>query len=212
MVYPECLESVMPRVKSSQLQRMSKLDRFLGGAPLVGDETQEQYDAFRATILSQVSEPDVINELYLQDVVDLSWQIFRERRMKADVVLIFQQRVVERLLRTTHSNPEKPYERQDYVYRIAAAGPEAQLWLGNEDARKRIDAELERRGFSPDIVLAFAKLEGRMELDAIEHRIAFYEMRRMAAYNAIERRNEEAAEQLKRAARMIEAQFKQAAE
>jgi hypothetical protein len=212
MVYPECLESVMPRVKSSQLQRMSKLDRFLGGAPLVGDETQEQYDAFRATILSHVSEPDVINELYLQDVVDLSWQIFRERRMKADVVLIFQQRVVERLLRTSHSNPEKPYEEQDQVYAILGSRADAQLWLGNRDARKRIDAELERRGFSPDIVLAFAKLEGRMELDAIEHRIAFYEMRRMAAYNAIERRNEEAAEQLKRATRMIEAQFKQAAE
>ena len=42
----------MPRAKSSQLQRVSKLDRFLGSAPLIGDETQEQYDAFRATILS----------------------------------------------------------------------------------------------------------------------------------------------------------------
>ncbi|MBN9007103.1 MAG: hypothetical protein J0H40_17015 [Rhizobiales bacterium] len=45
----------MPRVKSSQLQRMSKLDRFFGDAPLVGDETQEEYDAFRAKTLSTLA-------------------------------------------------------------------------------------------------------------------------------------------------------------
>ena len=201
----------MPRVKSSQLQLMSKLDRFFGAAPLVGDETQEQYDAFRATILSHVSEPDIINELYLKDVVDLTWQIFRDRRTQADVVRIFQQRVVERLLRATNSNPEKPYEMQDNIYRILGAGPEAQLWLGNRDARERIDAELERRGYSRRSVNALAYLEGRIEIDAFEDRIAKYEMRRMAALKEIERRNEEAAEQLKRGVRVIEGEFKQQA-
>ena len=203
----------MPRAKSSQLQRVSKLDRFLGSAPLIGDETQEQYDAFRATILSHVSEPDIINELYLQDVVDLTWQIFRDRRMLANVVLIFQQRVVERLLRTTHSNPEKPYEQQDNIYPILGAGPDAQLWLRDPAARERIDAELEKRGYCRGSVVTFAYLDGRIEIDAIEHRIAFYEARRMAAIKEIERRNEDAAEQLKRAtARVIEHDFKQAIE
>ena len=203
----------MPRAKSSQLQRVSKLDRFPGSAPLIGDETQEQYDAFRATILSYVSEPDIINELYLQDVVDLTWQIFRYRRMLANVVLIFQQRVVERLLRTTHSNPEKPYEQQDNIYPILGAGPDAQLWLRDPAARERIDAELEKRGYCRRSVVTFAYLDGRIEIDAIEHRIAFYEARRMAAIKEIERRNEDAAEQLKRAtARVIEHDFKQAIE
>jgi hypothetical protein len=207
------LESVMPRVKSSQLQRISKLDRFLGEAPLVGDETQKQYDAFRAEILSTLTEPNVINELYLKDVVDLSWQICRERRIHADVVLIYQQQVVRRLLKVSHSNPEKPYDEQNNVYRILGAGPDAQLWLADSAARKRIDAELERRGYSPRKVLALAYLEGRIEIDAIEHRIAFYEARRMATLKEIERRNEAAAEQLKRAStRVIEGEFKQAAE
>ena len=201
----------MPRVKSSQLQLMSKLDRFFGAAPLVGDETQEQYDAFRATILSHVSEPDIINELYLKDVVDLTWQIFRDRRTQADVVRIFQQRVIERLLKTTHSNPEKPYEPQDNVYRILGAGPEAQLWLGNPDARKRIDVELEKRGYDKRSIVAFAYIEGRIEIDAFEDRIALCEARRMAVIKAIEHRNEEAAEQLKRGVRVIEGEFKQQA-
>jgi hypothetical protein len=202
----------MPRAKSSQLQRVSKLDRFLGDAPLVGDETQEQYDAFRAAILSRVSEPDIINELYLKDVVDLTWQICRERRIRDDVVLIYQQQVVQRLLKTTHSNPEKPYEEQDYVYPILGAGPDAQLWLGDLAARKRIDAKLERRGYSRRKVIAFAFLEGRIEIDAFENRIASYELRRMAAIREIGRRNEEAAEQLKRATYMIEGEFRQATE
>lgn len=202
----------MPRAKSSQLQRVSKLDRFLGSAPLIGDETQEQYDAFRAAILSRVSEPDIINELYLKDVVDLTWQICRERRIRDDVVLIYQQQVVQRLLKTTHSNPEKPYEEQDYVYPILGAGPDAQLWLGDLAARKRIDAKLERRGYSRRKVIAFAFLEGRIEIDAFENRIASYELRRMAAIREIGRRNEEAAEQLKRATYMIEGEFRQATE
>lgn len=203
----------MSRAKSSQLQRMSKLDRFLGDAPLVGDEKQEEYDAFRAAILSELTEPDVINELYLNDVVALSWQIVRDRRILADIVLLYQNQVVLRLLRTTHSNPEKPYEQQDNVYRIVGAGPDAQLWLGDPSARERIDAELEKRGYSPRKVLALAYIEGRIEIHAFEHHIASYEARRMMALDEIDRRNERAAEQLKRAtSRLIEGEFKQAAE
>ena len=81
------------------------------------------------------------------------------------------------------------------------------------EASRRIDAELEKRGYCRRSVVAFAYLDGRIEIDAIEHRIAFYEARRMAAIKEIERRNEDAAEQLKRAtARVIEHDFKQAIE
>jgi hypothetical protein len=52
-----------PIVKSSQFR--SDLDRLLGDAPLVGDEKQEDYDTFYDAIVSTLTQPDVINQLYL---------------------------------------------------------------------------------------------------------------------------------------------------
>jgi hypothetical protein len=63
-----------PIIKSSQLRSPSELGRFLGDAPLVGDEKQEDYDAFYNAIVSTLTQPDVINGLYVKDFVDLSWQ------------------------------------------------------------------------------------------------------------------------------------------
>jgi hypothetical protein len=52
------------------LRRTSELARFLGDAPLAGDERQEEYDSFFAAIVSKLTQPDVINDLYVKDFVN----------------------------------------------------------------------------------------------------------------------------------------------
>ncbi|WP_347264695.1 hypothetical protein [Nitrobacter sp.] len=84
----------MPKPIIKSLRSHSELARFLGDAPLVGDEKQEDYDAFYDSIVSTMSQPDVINQLYLKDFVDLSWQIRRERLILADTIRLFQKEVV----------------------------------------------------------------------------------------------------------------------
>jgi hypothetical protein len=198
---------------SSKLRRTSELARFLGDAPLVGDERQEEYDSFFAAIVSKLTQPDVINELYVKDFVDLSWQIRRERLILADIIRLFQKEVVLDLLKTTYSKLSGPPESLTTVYRILGADRDAQRWLGDPVARKEIDADLKARGYSPSKVLAQAYLKGAAEIEAVEQRIASYEVRRMMALREIERRNEKSAKQLKRAtADIIDGEFNEAAE
>ncbi|OPH82096.1 hypothetical protein [Nitrobacter vulgaris] len=203
-----------PIVKSSQFR--SDLDRFLGDAPLVGDERQEDYDAFYENIVSSMSQPDVINKLYLKDFVDLSWQIRRERLILADIIRLFQKEVVLDLLKTAYKKLSGPIESLTTVDRFLGADREAQRWLGDPAARKEIDADLLARGYSPSTVLALAYRKGAAEIDMVEQRIASYEIRRLMALREIERRNELAARQLKKSTtRLIEGElgaFKEAAE
>lgn len=204
-------------IKSSQVRRSSELARFLGDAPLVGDETQDDYDAFYKAIVSTLTQPaDVISELYVKDFVDLSWQIRRERLILADIIRLFQKEVVLDLLKTAYSKLGGPIERLTTVNRILGADRDAQRWLGDPVARKEIDADLEARGYSPSKVLAQAYLKGAAEIDEVEQRIASYEVRRMMALREMERHSEKSAHQLKRAtADIIEGElgeFKEAAE
>ncbi len=203
-----------PIVKSSQFP--SDLDRFLGDAPLVGDEKREDYDAFYDAIVSTMSQSDVINILYLKDFVDLSWQIRRERLILADTIRLFQKEAVLDLLKTAYSKLSGPIENVVTVNRILGADRDAQRWLGDPAARKEIDADLEARGYSSSTVLALAYRKGAAEIDAVEQRIASYEIRRLMALREIERRNEKSARQLKKStADLIEGElgaFKEAAE
>jgi hypothetical protein len=207
----------MPRsiVKSPRRLRLD-LTRLLGDAPLVGNERQEDYDAFYQAIVSTTSQPDVINKLYLKDFVDLSWQIRRERLILSDIIRLFQKRIVLRLLKETRSPPDQPPDISTAIFRIFGADSEAQSWLSDPVARKKIDANLNARGYSPSNILAQAYLEGATEIDAVEQRIASYEFRRLMALREIERRNEKSARQLKNSAtHLIEAEssaFNEAAE
>ncbi|MDR6306160.1 hypothetical protein GGQ85_003888 [Nitrobacter vulgaris] len=203
-----------PIVKSPQFR--SDLDRFLGDAPLVGDEKQEDYDAFYDSVVSTMSQPDVINKLYLKDFVDLSWQIRRERLILADIIRLYKKEVVLDLLKTAYKKLSGSIESLTTVDRFLGADREAQRWLGDPAARKEIDADLEARGYSSSTVLALAYRKGAAEIDAMEQRIASYEIRRLMALREIDRRNELAARQLKKSTtRLIEGElgaFKEAAE
>jgi hypothetical protein len=134
----------------------------------------------------------------------------------ADIIRLYQKEVVLDLLKTAYSKLSGPIESLNTVDRFLGADRDAQRWLGDAAARKEIDADLQARGYPPSKVLALAYLKGAAEIDAVEQRIASYEIRRLMALREIERRNEKSAQQLKKGtADLIEGElgaFKQAAE
>ncbi|WP_131522867.1 hypothetical protein [Nitrobacter sp. Nb-311A] len=111
-----------------------------------------------------MTQPDVINKLYLKDFVDLSWQIRRERLILADIIRLHQKEVVFDLLKTAYSKLSGPIESLKTVDRILGAERDAQRWLVDAAARKAIDADLQARGYSPSKVLALAHLKGAAEI------------------------------------------------
>jgi hypothetical protein len=80
-------------------------------------------------------------------------------------------------------------------------------------SRDEIDAQLTARGHPSCSILAQAYVNGASQIDAIERRVASYEMRRMVILREIERRNEGFARELgKAASNVIDGEFNEAAE
>ncbi len=53
-----------------------------GPPPLLDGESQEVYDALLARVTGTVNPKDIIEEIWVHDVVDLVWEILRLRRLK----------------------------------------------------------------------------------------------------------------------------------
>jgi hypothetical protein len=186
------------------------LAEFFDDPPLVGDETLESYNYFFAAILTGVKPADPIDWLYTKDVVDLSWQIRRERAVLAGIVKLLQTEVVRDLLKAA-TDSSKPLDGA--VYRIFHASDDAQAWASDPASRKEIDARLTAKGHPPSAVLAEAYRRGATHIDAIDKRIASYEARRIGIVREIERRNERFARDLDTASSsVIDGEFSEAAE
>jgi hypothetical protein len=186
------------------------LAEFLDDPPLVGDETVESYNKFFAAIVVGLKPADPIDWLYAKDVVDLSWQIRRERAVEAGVVKLLQSEVVRDLLKAT-ADSSKPLEAA--VYRIFHASDDAHAWASDPAARKEIDARLTAKGHPPSAVLAEAYRRGASDIDPIDKRIASYEARRTGLVREIERRDERFARNLDTASSsIIDGEFSEAAE
>ena len=185
------------------------LAEFLDDPPIAGDETLEDYNNFFAAIVAGVRPADSIDWLYVKDVVDLSWQIRRERKVLVGVVRWLQTEVVRDLLKAT-ADPSDPLAAA--CYRIFHASDYAQAWASDPAARKEIDARLAAKGYPPSAVLAEAYRRGAADIDAIDRRIASYESRRVAIVREIERRRERLARDLDNASSsIIDGEFSEAA-
>ena len=53
-----------------------------GPPPLLDGESQEVYDTLLARVTGTVSPKDIIEEIWVHDIVDLVWEILRLRRLR----------------------------------------------------------------------------------------------------------------------------------
>jgi hypothetical protein len=60
--------------------------RLFGPPPLLAGEDAAGYDELLARISSAVKPSDVIEEIWVRDIVDLSWEVFRWHRLKKEVL------------------------------------------------------------------------------------------------------------------------------
>jgi len=197
-------------VKNPFIKFPDCLAEFLDDPPLVGDETRESYNSFFAAIVVGLKPDDSIDWLYCKDVVDLFWQIRRERTILASVVKLHQTEVVRDLLKAAADTSNA---LESAVYRIFDASDDAQRWASDPAVRKEIDARLSAKGHPPTAVLAEAYKRGASDIDAIDKRIAWYEARRTEIIREIERRNVRLARDLDIASSpVIDGEFSEAAE
>ena len=76
-------KSLMP---AKPIEPSKELERFFGDPPLIGNERLEDYLAFSSVIERAAKSADDIARLLVQDLVNIWWEIRRERLIKGYII------------------------------------------------------------------------------------------------------------------------------
>jgi hypothetical protein len=173
------------------------LELFLDNPALVGSERREDYDKFFWAIAAAVNPANAIEWLLVKQLVDLSWDIERDRRIKAEIIKLKQR--------------EAKYPLD--MIRFKADLDRLTMEKENPSTFKKKKPEPEPEENDNIPLLAKALIDGADDINDIDRRIAFSESRRSTVLRELDRYTESLARKLDRASSdIVDGEFTEAAE
>lgn len=159
-----------------------------------------------SAVVTALKPSDAVVWLLARDFADLTWEILRERTLKVQIIKLAQVDVLCQLL--SRSRPS--------VVGIPSIAPTTkkrmELWAADDEARQKIDATLAKEGYDASHIRTLASQQAAEHIEAINSRIATYELRRVAVLRAIEQHSVTSARRLAASADVIEGQVAEAGE
>ena len=169
------------------------MERIIGiaPAPLLPGEAEADYLGIATRIVAVAQPKGAIEEFLTRDVVDLTWEIFRLRRLKTALLKAAASKGVHRILSTTGYDLRLEY---------GSSGEFAAGWAGGDAGRRRDVAEmLKKADFTMDEVMAEAFAEVINSLERTDRMLASAEVRRNNALRVTDRHREARGAALRRA-------------
>ena len=167
-----------------------------GPPPLIEGDDRAAYDALLARISAAVKPSDIIEDIWARDIVDLSWEIFRLRRLKVDLMAATASKGLQKMM-----EPFSFEEWRDLVEAWAARKPEAV---------ERVARLLTSAGMTMDGFMLQSFCDNLHAIDCMERMLAKAEARRNAALFEIERHRSAFAFTLQRTVQQVEAEYQAA--
>ena len=167
------------------------LQSLLGPAPLLEGEDAAAYDELQRRVHSAVAPADVLEEIWVRDVVDLLWETMRLRRLKAKLMQSAAHEGLEQLLRPLTGH----WSNNDLVNDWARR---------DRGAVKEVNALLKQAGLDQEAIAAqtlAAKLDA---FERIDRMIMQTESRRNAVLREVDRHRDVLAQRLREASAAIE--------
>jgi hypothetical protein len=164
------------------------LDRAIAvaAAPLLPGEKEADYAQVAARIVDALRPRDAIEEFLIRDVVDLTWEVQRLRRIKTGILRASMSAGVQRVLAGVgHSYPERDTLGEKW------AG-------GDEGARNKVNAILAKAGLTIDEATA-KTFESKIDVvERVDRMLASAEARRNNALREIDRHRDAAGTAVRR--------------
>jgi hypothetical protein len=174
-----------PPAATSATDRTEVRRRDWAGEPglMLGEDAQG-YDELLAQVRRALTSRDVMEEMWIRDVVDLAWDVFRLRRMKANLLRVRARDAIREVI--------SPLVRDSWKL--------ADKWHARDEAAVRtVEAMLRSAGMSMDTVMAATLGQQIDHVAQIEAMIAHAEVRRGVALREVERYRANLAANLRRA-------------
>jgi hypothetical protein len=177
----------------------AELSSLFGSAPLIEGEDQAAYDDFHARISAAMKPKDVLEQIWVRDVVDLTWETRRMRRLKAILLTSKLSLGLRQVLITVMDEVQ--------------AGILAGQWAARDrGAIKEVEKLLASMGQTMEVVVARTLSANIDAVERIDRMVMSAEVRRNAALREIERHRSYIAEALRRAADdVVDAEFEDVA-
>jgi len=184
----------LPTIPAAASQAVATL-AFLGPPPLLEGEREAAYNELLARISGALHPGDILEDLWIRDIVDLTWDVFRLRRLKASMIASCTGEGVKNALDRLKT-PNFAELVQQWTARDAAA-------------REKVETVLALAGQTVESVSARTLAVWVGDLERLERMITSAEGRRHAALRELERHRETLARSLRRAVADVEdAEFK----
>jgi hypothetical protein len=146
-----------------------------GPPPLLRGEDRAAYDEFLARVTATVVPADFIEEMWVRDIVDLGWEAFRLRRLKAQLMTAATHQGVEKLLARTLP--------------LDVAGELARQWAaGKPDVIRQVRRHLGGTRRATETVTAYTLAARIDDVERITHMMMRTQAHRDAILRAVERR------------------------
>jgi hypothetical protein len=163
---------------------------------LLPGEKDADYASLANLIVDAAKPEDTIEELLTRDVVDLSWDILRLRRVKTGILKASMNIGVDQVLKAQTHGPES-----SLLYRKELG----KKWLaGDKNARKEVEAVLDKAGLTVGEVTA-KTVESKLDsFERLDRMSASAEARRNKALGVISRHRDALGSAVHRAIEEIE--------
>jgi len=169
-----------------------------GAPPLIAGEDAAAYDELLARVIQTVAPADFLEEMWVRDVVDLGWEAFRLRRLKAQLMTATADEGLEKLLART-----LPWH---------VANDLSRRWAARErSAIREADTLLRRTGLTMEAVTARTLAVRIDDVERIDHMIMLAERRRNAILREVGYHRAGFAQVLRRAGDIEDAEFEEVA-
>ena len=179
------------------IARTKGAQALLGRPPLVRGEDGGAYAELLARVQAAVGPKDVLEEFWVRDVVDLSWEAVRLRRMKANLVTAATYKALESVLAPIVD--KDPADGFSLVLEETASRRLAAGWYRREEETVReVEEILRRADLSMDVVAAMALSMSLDDIERIDRMVTNAEARRNAVLREVARHRAAFAESLRR--------------
>jgi hypothetical protein len=171
-------------------ERAGRLALF-GPPPLFEGEDTAAYDELLARISGAVKPADILEDIWVRDIVDLVWEAFRLRRLKVNLMTATAHQGLEAVLA-----PLVSWSQRDSL---------AKAWAARKpSAIERVDKVLASAGLTMDAVMAQTLSLKLDDIERIDRMIAIAEARRNTILREVDRHRETLSQNLRRAVQQVE--------
>ncbi len=190
---------VAPDPPTRATQALERLGRAvaLGPPPLIAGEDGAAYDLLHGSVTAAVKPKDFLEEMWVRDIVDLSWDVLRLRRLKAQLLTYCTAAQVRGYLKELRGTSQ--------AQKLSAE-------LGDPSVVARVDEFLSATGHTVESVTAEVFVATSEALERVDRMTMSAESRRNATLREIDRHCSSVARVLRRASEeVVEAEFEDVA-